>query len=62
MKAVVDAEACTACGPCEDTCPEVFKVGDEVAEVIVGEIPPEAEDTAREAAEDCPTEAITIEG
>jgi ferredoxin len=47
---------------CEETCPEVFRLGDDdVADVIVGEIPPEAEDAAREAAEGCPVEAIKIE-
>lgn len=62
MKAIVDEDTCTGCGLCEETCPEVFRLGDDdVADVIVGEIPPEAEDAAREAAEGCPVEAIKIE-
>jgi len=62
MRAIVDEDTCTGCGLCEETCPEVFRLrDDDVAEVIVGEIPPEAEDAAREAAEGCPVEAIKIE-
>lgn len=59
MRATISDE-CTACGVCEETCPEVFKQGDDIAEVIVDEIPPEAEASARQAAEDCPVEAITL--
>jgi len=62
MKAMVDKDTCTGCGLCEETCPEVFRLGDDdIAEVIVAEVPPEAQDSAREAAEGCPVEAITIE-
>jgi len=60
MQAVVDSDSCTGCGLCEDTCPEVFKLGDEVAEVIVEEIPAEALEAAKQAAEECPSEAISI--
>lgn len=61
MRAIVDEDACTACGLCEETCPEVFVLEDDVAKVIVEEVPPEAEDACREAAEDCPAEAIALE-
>ena len=62
MKAIIDAELCTGCELCVETCPEVFEMSDEdVAVVKADEVPSEAEDTAREAAEDCPSEAITIE-
>jgi ferredoxin len=61
MRAVVDEEACTACGLCEETCPEVFVLEDDVAKVIVEEVPSEAEDACREAAEDCPVDAIALE-
>ena len=61
MKAKVDADLCTACELCVDTCPEVFELGDDVATVKVDDVPPEAEDTCREAAEGCPVEAIAIE-
>ena len=61
MKAVVDAELCTGCGLCEDTCPEVFKMGDEIADVIADEVPEEAVESCKEATEGCPVEAIILE-
>ena len=61
MKAKVDADACTGCGLCEETCPEVFELSDDVAKVKVDVVPPEAQDSCREAAQDCPVEAISIE-
>lgn len=61
MRAFIDEEACTACGTCEETCPEVFEMGDDVVEVIADPVPPDAEDAALEAAENCPSEAISIE-
>jgi len=61
MKAQVDPDLCTSCGLCEDTCPEVFELGDKSAEVIADPVPADQEDCAREAAENCPVEAISIE-
>lgn len=53
-------EDCILCGFCADLCPEIFVLGDEIADVMVEEIPPEHEDCCREAADNCPTEAIDI--
>jgi len=61
MKAVVDEEECTGCGLCTETCPEVFELSDDVASVIVDEVPEDAIDTCKQAAEECPVEAISIE-
>ena len=61
MKANVDPDLCTACGLCEDTCPKVFEMGDEVAEVIADPVPSDEEDCFLEAEESCPVEAISHE-
>jgi ferredoxin len=54
-------DTCTACGLCVDTCPEVFELGEDMAQVIVDEVPEEYEDAVQEAAEECPVEAIIVE-
>jgi ferredoxin len=60
MKTFVDKDTCTGCGLCCDTCPQVFELNDDVAVVIVQDVPAEAEEACREAAESCPVDAITI--
>ncbi len=54
-------DTCTACGLCIDTCPEVFDMGDEMAIVIVDEVPEEFEEVAQQAADECPVEAIIVD-
>lgn len=61
MKAVVDKDLCTGCGLCCDTAPDVFEMQDTVAVVKVSEIPSDAEESAKQAAADCPVEAIKVE-
>ena len=60
MKVRVE-DTCTACGLCVDTCPEVFEMGDETAQVIADEVPAEHEDAVHQAADECPVEAIIVE-
>ncbi len=62
MIAIVDEELCTGCGLCVDTCPDVFELLDDLAKVIIEPVPSEAEQVCREAAEDCPVEAISLKG
>lgn len=62
MKAQVDADTCTGCELCVDTCPEVFEMADGLAVAKAGgEVPADAEETCREAADSCPVEAISIQ-
>ncbi len=61
MKVCVDQEECTGCGLCADACPEIFKIGEDTATVMVEAIPSGQEDCIRQAAEDCPVEAIHVE-
>ena len=53
-------DSCTACGLCVDACPDVFVMGDELAEVTVSDVPAELEDTVQQAADECPVEAIVV--
>ena len=41
--------------------PDVFTLGDDVAEVSNPDVPANLEATVKEAAEDCPVEAILVE-
>lgn len=61
MKAKVEESLCCGCGPCEEICPDVFKIIDGISVVQIDVVPPELEDSCREAMENCPTNAITIE-
>jgi ferredoxin len=54
-------DTCTACGLCVDTCPEVFEMGEDIAQVIADDVPSEYEDTVQQAADECPVEAIIVE-
>jgi len=61
MKVRIDADLCTACGLCTDDVPEVFTMGDDVAEVVAADVPADKEDAVKDAADSCPSEAIIVE-
>ncbi len=54
-------DTCTACGLCVDTCPDVFEMGSDIAQVTVDEVPSEFEEAAQQAVDECPAEAIIVE-
>ena len=54
-------DTCSACGLCVDTCPDIFEMGDDIAEVIVDEVPEELEAEVQQAADECPSESIIVE-
>lgn len=61
VKAQVDQKTCTGCGLCSETCPDVFEIKAGTANVKGTLVPAEAEAACREAMQDCPVEAISIE-
>jgi ferredoxin len=50
-------EGCTACGLCEEICPEVFKMQD-IATLNQGVNYADYEEKIKEAAKSCPVEVI----
>ncbi len=61
MKVRIDKDACTGCGLCADSVPDVFKMADDVAEVIKAVVPANLEGEVKDAADNCPVEAIIVE-
>ncbi len=62
MTVWVEIDLCDGCGPCADICPDVFELNEEgIAAVKVNEVAADVQEACREAAESCPTEAISIE-
>ena len=60
MKVKIE-DTCTACGLCVETCPEVFEMGSDIAQVVDEDVPAEFEDAVQQAADECPVEAIIVE-
>lgn len=59
MELYVDQDLCIGCGACISLCPDVFDWNDDgKAEVTVAEVPSDEEETATDAMDSCPTEAI----
>ena len=63
MKVMVDYDVCASTGTCVQVCPEVFEIrSDGFLYLLKEEVPPELHDKAKEAADLCPTGAITLVG
>lgn len=58
-KVAVDESLCTGCGLCETTCPDIFKMEDNLAKVVSQD---KSSCDVQQTADDCPVEAIKIEG
>lgn len=62
MKAHVDKDICIGCGLCPSICCEVFEMDDDgKAVAYTPDVPADCEDSAQEAADSCPVEAISVE-
>ena len=60
MKLEVNQDVCIGCGGCQAICPEVFEIGDEgYAQVYVENIDEDLEESATDAKEGCPVNAIS---
>ena len=62
MQVFVNADQCQGHARCWDICPEVFSLDDE-GHAVVEEptVPAEHEAKAREAADNCPERAISVQ-
>lgn len=59
MQVEVDPELCISCGICVEICPEIFNWDEEDRAIAMEtEVPDDLEESAHEAADGCPTEAI----
>jgi ferredoxin len=62
MKPNVDKDTCIACGLCPSICPDCFQMEDDgKAGAVVDSVPENCVDSAKEAEEGCPVNAITVE-
>ncbi|OYD14173.1 ferredoxin [candidate division WOR-3 bacterium JGI_Cruoil_03_51_56] len=61
MKVSVNKDLCTGCELCVNTCPDLFEIDGDTAKAKVEVVPEGAEECARQAAEDCPGGAITVQ-
>jgi len=61
MIAHVEKDACIGCEVCPTVCPEIFAMDEDgLAVAIKEQVPPDLEESAQEAADGCPTEAIVL--
>ncbi len=63
MKPSVDRDLCIGCRLCEDTAPEVFRIGDDGLAYVIGSEPdPEFYGDIEACVELCPVAAIGVSG
>lgn len=58
MSVKVDQEKCMGCGACVSICPDVFEMNEEGKAQVKSE---ENMECAKQAADSCPADAITVE-
>ncbi|MGB9620802.1 MAG: ferredoxin [Armatimonadota bacterium] len=61
LRPEIDESLCIGDGICADICPEVFEMGDDQLAHVINENPSEElYERVKEAADACPTGAITV--
>ncbi|MGD2278765.1 MAG: ferredoxin [Candidatus Omnitrophota bacterium] len=60
MKAVVDQEKCIGCGLCAQVAPDIYEMQGDKAVAKVEEVPEDKADDAKNGAEQCPVDAISV--
>jgi ferredoxin len=62
MKGFVDKDICVGCGVCPTVCPEIFEMDDDgLAKASESEIADDLVESAKDAEEQCPVDAINVE-
>jgi ferredoxin len=61
MVAKVEADICIGCTLCVQTSPGIFRMEGDKAVAYVSPVPKDVEDTCKQAADECPVNAILIE-
>jgi len=60
LEVAVDKARCCGYGICAEICPDVYKLDAQGFVYIDGPVPATLADAAREGAEACPEEALTV--
>jgi ferredoxin len=61
MKVKVDPDICIGCTLCTQTCPRLFRTEGDKAVAYISVVPKDVENTCKQAADECPVNAIIIE-
>ena len=62
MKVKVNEDSCIGCGACQSICENVFEINDEgLSSVKVEKVSEDDVQSVRDAADSCPTSAISME-
>lgn len=61
MKAVIDRSGCIGCGLCAETCPNVFRMGEDGLAEVYAEVDASVKDDATTACDNCPVSVISLE-
>ena len=64
MRVIANLSICQGHGRCMETCPEVFTTDDRLGKVVVltDPVPADLEEKVRDAIDNCPEGAITLDG